>query len=64
MKLNRNFWQRTQLIHHIGPKTHVVAHFVPFCCCMKVDAKLAEMAPSTHKFAKGSSVGIFGNERT
>jgi hypothetical protein len=31
---------------------------------MKVDAKLAELAPLTQKFAKQSRVGIFGNERT
>jgi hypothetical protein len=48
----------------LGPKTHVLARFVPFRYCTKVDAKLAEMAPLTHKFAKGSYVGVFGNERT
>jgi hypothetical protein len=31
---------------------------------MKVDVKLAELAPLTHKFAKRSCVGIFHNERT
>jgi hypothetical protein len=31
---------------------------------MKVDAKLAELAPLTHKFAKESHVRIFRNERT
>jgi hypothetical protein len=31
---------------------------------MKVDAKLAEVAPLTHEFAKGTCVGIFHNERT
>jgi hypothetical protein len=30
---------------------------------MKVDAKLAELVPLTHKFAKQSRVGIFRNER-
>jgi hypothetical protein len=64
MKLNQNFWQRTHLIHSIGPKTHVLARFVPFRYCTNVDAKLAEMAPLTHNFAKGSCVGIFGNDRT
>jgi hypothetical protein len=39
-------------IRTIGPKTHVLAHFGPFRYCMKVDAKLAELAPLTHKFAK------------
>jgi hypothetical protein len=31
---------------------------------MKVDAKLAELVPLTHKFAKQSRVTIFCNERT
>jgi hypothetical protein len=31
---------------------------------MKVDAKLAELVPLSHKFAKQSRVGIFPNERT
>jgi hypothetical protein len=31
---------------------------------MKVDEKLAEMVPLTHKFVQGSCVGIFVNERT
>jgi hypothetical protein len=31
---------------------------------MKVDAKLAELARITHKFAKHSCFGIFRNERT
>jgi hypothetical protein len=31
---------------------------------MKVDAKLAELVPLTHKFAKQSRVRIFCNERT
>jgi hypothetical protein len=31
---------------------------------MKVDAKLAELVPLSHKFAKQSRVGIFRNERT
>jgi hypothetical protein len=30
----------------------------------KVDTKLAELAPLTHKFAKRSCVEIFRNERT
>jgi hypothetical protein len=52
------------LIHSIGPKTHVLGHFGPFRYCMKVYAKLAELAPLTHKFDKRSSVGTFRNERT
>jgi hypothetical protein len=31
---------------------------------MKVDAKLAELVPLTHKFAKQSRDRIFRNERT
>jgi hypothetical protein len=31
---------------------------------MKVDAKLAELVPLSHKFGKQSRVGIFHNERT
>jgi hypothetical protein len=62
--LNRNFWQRTHLIHSIGPKTHVLGRFGPFHYCPKVDAKLAELAPLTHKFTKRSCVEIFRNERT
>jgi hypothetical protein len=37
--------------------------FEPFRYCTKVDAKLAEMVPLTHKFAKQSHVGIF-SQRT
>jgi hypothetical protein len=35
-----------------------------FRYCTKVDAKLAELAPLTHKFAKRGFVKIFRNERT
>jgi hypothetical protein len=31
---------------------------------MKLDAKLVELAPLTHKFAKLNCIGIFHNERT
>jgi hypothetical protein len=31
---------------------------------MKIDAKLAELVPLSHKFAKQICVGIFRNERT
>jgi hypothetical protein len=64
MKLLLNFSQRTHMSHSIGPKTHVLERFGPFRYCMKVDAKLAELVPLTHKFAKQSSVIIFRNERT
>jgi hypothetical protein len=62
--LGQNFSQRKHLIHSIGHKTHVLWRFGPFCYCTKVDAKLAEMATLTHKFAKWSCVKIFHNERT
>jgi hypothetical protein len=48
----------------IGPETQVLGCFGQFRYCMKVDAKLAELVPLTHKFAKQSCVGIFRNERT
>jgi hypothetical protein len=51
-------------IHSIGPKTQVLGRFGPFRYCMKVIAKLAELVPLSHKFAKQSCVGIFHNERT
>jgi hypothetical protein len=52
------------LIDSVGSKTHVLAPFGPFRYCMKVDAKLAELAPLTHKFSKRSCVYIFRNERS
>jgi hypothetical protein len=52
MKLHPNFSQRTQLIHPIGPKTHVFRRFGPFRYSTKVDAKLAELLALTYKFAK------------
>jgi hypothetical protein len=48
----------------MGPKTHVLRRFGPFRYSTKVDAKLGELVPLTHKFAKQSCVGNFGNERT
>jgi hypothetical protein len=38
--------------------------FGPFRYCTKVDAKLAELEPFSHKFAKQSRDGIFRNECT
>jgi hypothetical protein len=64
MKLLVKFLQPTHVIHSIGPKTHVLEHFGPFCYCSKVDAKLAELVPLTHKFARQSRVIFFRNERT
>jgi hypothetical protein len=64
MKSRLNFSQRTHPIHSIGPKTHVLGRVGPFLYCTKVDAKLAELAPLTHKFAKQTVVLIFRNERT
>jgi hypothetical protein len=56
--------QRTHVIHSIGPKTHILERFEPFRYCTKVDAKLAELVPLTHKFAKQSRIRIFHYERT
>jgi hypothetical protein len=61
--LRQDFSQRTHPIHSIGPKTQVLGRFGPFHYCPKVDAKLAELVPLTHKFAKQSPVGIFSKER-
>jgi hypothetical protein len=51
-------------IHSIGPTTHILGCFAPFRYCTKVDAKVAELVPLTHKIAKRSYVGKFRNERT
>jgi hypothetical protein len=51
-------------MHFIGPKTHVLGCFVTFCYCTKVDAKLAELALFTPKFANQSGAEIFRNENT
>jgi hypothetical protein len=64
MKLLLNFSQRTHMNHTIGPETHVLERLGPFRYCTKVDAKLAELVPLTHMFAKQSRVIIFRNERT
>jgi hypothetical protein len=36
----------------------------PFRYYTKIDAKLAELVPLSHKFSKQSRIGIFRNERT
>jgi hypothetical protein len=41
-----------------------LGRFGQFHYCTKVNAKLAELVPLTHKFAKESRVGIFSKERT
>jgi hypothetical protein len=41
-----------------------LGRFGPFRYYPKVDAKLAELGPLSHKFAKQSRVEIFRNERT
>jgi hypothetical protein len=64
MKLRQNFLQRMHLIHPSGTKTHVLGRFGPFRYCRKVDAKLAELALLTPKFAKRSCFGNLRNERT
>jgi hypothetical protein len=40
-----------------------LGHVGPFRYCTIVDAKLAELVPLAHKFAKQSRVGIFRIER-
>jgi hypothetical protein len=50
--------------HSIGPQTQVLVHFGPFRYYTKVHAKLAELVPLSHKFAKQSRVEIFRKERT
>jgi hypothetical protein len=47
----------------LDPKTHVLGHFGPFRHCTKVDAKLAELVPLSHKFDKRGRARIFRNER-
>jgi hypothetical protein len=64
MKLRWLFSQRTHPIHPIGPKTHILGRVRPFRYGTKVDAKLAELAPLTPKFAKQTVVLIFRYERT
>jgi hypothetical protein len=51
-------------IHSIAPKTDILGYFGPFHHCTKIDAKLAELVPLTHKFAKQTRVTIFCNERS
>jgi hypothetical protein len=41
-----------------------LGRFGPFRYYTKVDAKLAELVPLSHNFAKQGRVGIFGNEHT
>jgi hypothetical protein len=36
----------------LDPKLMFLGRFGPFRYCTKVDAKLAKLAPLTHKFAK------------
>jgi hypothetical protein len=64
MKPRLNFPQPTHPNHSIGPKIQVLGHFGPFRYRTKVNAKLAELVPLSHKFSKQSRVVIFRNERT
>jgi hypothetical protein len=63
-KPRRNFSQRTYPIHPIGPQTHILGRFRPFCYCTNSDAKWAELVPLMHKFVQRSRIGIFRNECT
>jgi hypothetical protein len=56
--------QRTHPIHSNGLKTDVFERFGPFRYCTKLDVKLAELVPLTHKFAKRSRIEMFRNEWT
>jgi hypothetical protein len=51
-------------IHSIGRKTHVLGCFGLFRYCTNIAAKLAELVPLMHKFAKRSRVKMFRNEWT
>jgi hypothetical protein len=48
----------------LDPKLKFWGRFTQFRYCTKVDAKLDELVPLKHKFAKQSRIGIFRNERT
>jgi hypothetical protein len=63
-KLRGKITQRRHLIHSVGPKTHILGRSRPIRYYMNVGAKLAELAPLTHKFAEQSCVEICHNERT
>jgi hypothetical protein len=63
-KSHRNFSQPTHPIHPIGPQTHVLGCFGPFCYCTNSGAKWAELVPLMHKFVQRRRIGIFRNERT
>jgi hypothetical protein len=63
-KLRRNLSQQTHQIHSIGPKTHDLGRFKLFRYFTKVDAKLVELVPLTHKFAEQSRIRIFHDKRT
>jgi hypothetical protein len=45
-----NFSQRTHLIHHIWPQTHVLAHFGMFHYYMNFGTKWAKLMQLMHKF--------------
>jgi hypothetical protein len=48
----------------LDPKLKFWGRFTPFRYWTKVDAKVDELVPLKHKFAKQSRIGIFRNERT
>jgi hypothetical protein len=52
MKLHQKILQRTHLITSVGAKSHVLGRFRPFRSGTKVDAKLVELVPLMHEFAK------------
>jgi hypothetical protein len=62
--LDVTFSQQTNPIHSIGPKTHVLGRFRPFCYYTKFIAKQAELVQLKQKFTKRSCARIFRMERT
>jgi hypothetical protein len=63
MKLRWFFPNQLNRSTPLDPKLIFWGRLGTFRYCMKVDAKLAELAPLTHKFAKQTLVLIFRNER-
>jgi hypothetical protein len=61
-KSRQNFSQRMHVIHPIGPQTHVLGCFGPFCYCTNFNAKWAKVVQLMHKFVQWSRVGIFSKE--
>jgi hypothetical protein len=61
---HRNFLQRTHQIHPIGPESHVLVRFGPFCYMMNSGRKMAELVQVMHRFVQRCRVGCFRNGHT